>query len=86
MKEYLKTRTEDTPTIARPPQSEPLTIQERNPNKNYSNLSVKVSLNTLFEFERMAEERKMTPSALARQIIEESVSREKSEKRGKGQV
>lgn len=58
---------------------EPVTRQERSPDKSYDNLSVKIPYHLKVEFQRIANKRRQTPSGLAREVIEEFVRKNKTD-------
>jgi len=65
---------------------EPTSKQERSPDKSYDNLSVKIPYRLKVDFLTIAKTRKVSPSRLAKELIEEFVKKNKAEESSSGEV
>ena len=75
------------PILARPEvPDQSMSKQERSPDKSYDNLSAKVPHSLKVEFLTIAATRKVSPSRLAKEIIEEFVKKNRSAESASGSV
>jgi hypothetical protein len=74
LKRYLESREEVIASRPNPTGPEPLTMAEKNPDKNYDELSFRLPFNVKVKFLMICSKIGRTPSAQAEALIEEYVT------------